>query len=279
MAAPGLMRVREFMTSTHLTVARAGDDLALAGQMMLWTNVRHLPVVRDDGEVVGVVSVRDVLRQRREGNDGAGSHVTVEEVMSYPPVTVTPDMPLVSAINTMLDRKIGCLPVVERGALVGILTTTDLLRNQLDGMLEWPQDRSPAAVRAFMRPTPAVAAADDEILDAAAVMASRRIRHLPVVDRERRLVGMLSDRDVRSALGDPGRILSDTDARERVRGILVGQVMHQDAVTVRADAPVTTAIERLTEERVGALAVVSDEGTLVGMLSYLDIIQALRDRL
>jgi CBS domain-containing protein len=272
------MRVREFMTSTHLTVAQVDDDLALAGQMMLWANLRHLPVVRD-GEVVGVVSIRDVLRQRREGSDGAGARVRVEEVMSYPPVTVTPNMPIAAAISTMLDRKIGCLPVVEGGALVGIITTTDLLRNQLEGALGWPQDRSPPVVRAFMKPAPAVVTAEDEILDAAALMASRRIRHLPVVGSDRRLVGMLSDRDVRTALGDPRRFLSDDDARDSVRGVLVRQVMHQDAVTVRANAAITTAIDRLTEAHVGAVAVVSDEGHLVGMLSYLDIIQALRDRL
>ncbi len=278
-ATGGLMRVREVMTSTHLSVARVDDDLALAGQMMLWTNLRHLPVVRDDGTVVGVVSVRDFLSRRRVGSDGAGARVRVEEAMSYPPVTVTPNTPLASAITTMLDRKIGCLPVVEDEVLVGMLTTTDLLRNQLEGVIEGPAERLPPAVRAIMKPSPAVVTAENEIFDAVALMASRRIRHLPVVDHERRLVGMLSDRDVRSALGDLGRLLSDADARERIRGTLVGQVMHQDAVTVRADAPVTTAIDRLTQEQVGALPVVSDEGILIGMLSYLDIIEALSDRL
>lgn len=273
------MRVREIMTSTHLAVARVDDDLALAGQMMLWTNVRHLPVVREDGTVVGVVSVRDFLSRQKAGNDGAGARVRVEEAMSYPPVTVTPNMPVASAITMMLDRKIGCLPVVEDDVLVGILTTSDLLRNQLEGVIERPADRVPPAVRAIMKRAPAVVTPDNEIFDAVALMAGRRIRHLPVVDHERRLLGMLSDRDVRSALGDLGRLLSDPDARERFRGTVVGQVMHQDAVTVRADAPISTAIDRLTEERVGALAVVSDEGILVGMLSYLDILEALGDRL
>ena len=267
------------MTSTHLAVARVDDDLALAGQMMLWANLRHLPVVRDDGEVVGVISLRDVLRRRKDAGDGPGPRVTVEDVMSYPPVTVTPNTPLASAITTMLDRKVGCLPVVEGGALVGMLTTADLLRSQLEGIIEWPQDRVAPAVRAVMKSAPAVAAADNEILDAVELMARRHIRHLPVVDPERRLLGMLSDRDVRAALGDPGRLLLDADACARVRGTHVDQVMHTDAVTVRADAPVTTAIERLTQERVGTLAVVADDGTLVGMLSYLDVIQALQDRL
>ena len=168
---------------------------------------------------------------------------------------------------------------MDRGALVGMLTTADLLRNQLDAMVERPADRLPPTVRALMKPAPAVVTPDNELFDAAALMGSRRIRHLPVVDHERRVVGILSDRDVRAALGDPTRFLSDADARERARETLVEQVMHKNVVTVRADAPITAAIDRLTHEGVGALPVVADDGKLAGMLSYLDIIQALQDRL
>jgi CBS domain-containing protein len=273
------MRVREVMTSTHLAVARAGDELALAVQMMLWSDAHHLPVVRDDGTVVGVVSARDLLRQPKEESGFPASHVTVEEVMSYPPVTVAPDTPLPSAVTMMLDRKIGCLPVVDHGALVGVLTTTDLLRNQLETLIDRPAARLPPTVRELMKPAPAVVMADNEIFDAAALMGSRRVRHLPVVDRQRRVVGILSDRDVRAALGDPARFPSEPDERERVRGTLVEHVMSRDVVTVQADAPVTTAIDHLTHDGVGALPVVAEDGKLAGMLSYLDVIQALQDRL
>jgi len=270
------MRVRDVMTSANLTTARPEDDVAVAMQMMLWTNTRHLPVVRD-GKVIGVVSERDLLRRGEEGK-AAGTVFSVEEVMRSPPVTIDPDAPLITAVSMMLSRKIGCLPVVAGDALVGMLTTTDLLRHELDTAIERPASGLPPAVRAVMKPAPAVVTADSELFDAAALMGARGVRHLPVVDREHKVVGILSDRDVRSALGDPGRFLAEPDAREQIRGKLVVDVMSNEIVTVPADAPLTVAIDRLVDQRIGALPVVGVDGKLVGMLSYLDIVQALRAR-
>jgi CBS domain-containing protein len=265
------------MTSANLTVARAGDDLALVAQIMLWTNARHLPVLRD-GRVVGVISARDLVRQPKEG-DPHWPGLTVEDIMSQPAVTVDPDTPLPKATSTMLSHKIGCVPVVEGEVLVGMLTTTDLLRYQLDASVERPATHLPPTVRALMKPAPALVVPETEVFDAAALMGARGVRHLPVIDREQKVVGMVSDRDVRAALGDPRRFLDDPDAREQVRDKTVGEVMSKPVVTVRADWPISSAVERLVHDQIGALPVVDDDGKLVGVISYVDIIQALEDRL
>lgn len=270
------MRVRDVMTSGDLATIRPGDDVALAAQMMLWTHARHLPVVRD-GEVVGVISERDLLRHRQNG-PGAGASVTIDEIMRSPPVVVDADEPLATAISLMFTRKLGCLPVVARGALVGMLTTTDLLRHQLDAALEQPAGTLPTPVRTVMKPAPAVVAPTSEVFDAAALMGARGIRHLPVVDREHRVVGVVSDRDVRAALGDPRRFLADPEARERARETRVADIMSKPAITIRADAPLTAAIGHLVHETIGVLPVVADDEKLVGIVSYLDVIQVLRSR-
>ena len=270
------MRVRDVMTSGTLATIRPGDDAALATQMMLWTNARHLPVVRD-GEVIGVVSERDVLHHRQDGQR-AGASLAIDEIMRSPAVVVDADAPLATAVSLMFTHKLGCLPVVERSALVGMLTTTDLLRHELDSALEGPAGTLPSAVRAVMKPAPAVVAPTSELFDAAALMGARGIRHLPVVDGAHRVVGIVSDRNVRAALGDPRRFLADPDARERARGMTVADVMSKPAITVLSDAPIDAAIERFVHDNVGALPVVADDGKLVGMLSYLDVIQALRSR-
>ena len=270
------MKVRDVMTTTRLAMVRPGDDLALAAQIMCWSNGRHLPVVEGD-QIVGVVSERDILTHRRPGSTGP-SDIMVKEIMRSPAVTTDADAPLAEAVSLMFTRKLGCLPVLTEGTFVGILTTTDLLRHELDTTIQSPARQLHDAVRMFMKPVPAVVQPTNELFDAAALMSARGIRHLPVVDDERRVIGVLSDRDVRTALGDPRRFLSDPAARERFRQTSVANVMSKPAITVQADSPITTAIDQLLQARVGALPVVDRQERILGILSYLDFIQILRDR-
>lgn len=271
------MKVRDVMMTTRLATVRPGDDLALAAQIVSWSNGRHLPVVERD-EIVGVISERDILAHRRPGSTGA-SDIAVKEVMRRPAVTIDADAPLVAAISLMFNRKLGCLPVLAEGTLVGILTTTDLLRHELDTAIQRPAGQLPDPVRMFMKPLPALVTPTDELFDAAALMGARGIRHLPVVDNAKRVVGVLSDRDVRAALGDPRRFLTEPGARERFRQTSVADVMSKPGITVHADSPITVAIDQLLLNRVGALPVVDDQGRILGILSYFDFIQVLRDRL
>lgn len=192
--------------------------------------------------------------------------------MRAPAVTISPDEPLVSAVSVMLQRKLGCLPVVHQGQLKGILTTSDLLRHELDTALERPAAGLPLPIRSVMTIAPAVVTTDTELFDATALMSARHVRHLPVVDRDHRVVGMISDRDVRNVIGDPRRFLDEPDARERVRATSVGDAMSRDVITLSQDAPITSAIPHLIHERVGALPVVDEAGRLVGVLSYIDLI-------
>jgi CBS domain-containing protein len=110
-------------------------------------------------------------------------------------------------------------------------------------------------------------------MDAVELMAACRIRHIPVVDEDGRVVGILSDRDVRSALGDP-REAAQSWPRAATR-IPVSMAMTQDPIVVRTDAPLGVAVAQLLNRGMGALPVVDGEGRLAGMLSYVDVIRAL----
>ena len=97
--------------------------------------IRHVPVISADG-LVGVISDRDVREALPSpiGPDGAAEyaaamdHIAVWKVMAEQVITVTPRTPLAQAAHLLADRKIGCLPVIEAGRLVGIVTETDVLR-------------------------------------------------------------------------------------------------------------------------------------------------------
>jgi len=207
------MKVREVMTSAKVTTARPEDTLPLAAQMMVWSNVRHLPVVHD-GHVIGVVSQRDLL-----GNDlvagTSGSSATVQEVMHAPAITVDADAPLETAVSLMFEHKLGCLPVMDQGMmLVGILTTTDLLKHLLAAAVVRPAGRPQRTVRALMKPVPAGMTATAELFDAAglivradapleaavAELLTQNVGVLPVIGDDGALVGTLSYPDLIRAL-------------------------------------------------------------------------------
>jgi CBS domain-containing protein len=130
------LRVRDWMTREVATVRR-NDRLTLADDLMRLGRVRHTPVLDDHSdELVGIVSQRDLFRGALARALGYGAHaqdrvlatLVIKDVMTTDPVTISPDATLADAARLMEGRKIGCLPVVEDGALVGILTESDFLR-------------------------------------------------------------------------------------------------------------------------------------------------------
>jgi CBS domain-containing protein len=130
----GEPRVRDIMQRNVVTIS-AGDTLSTVEDIMTLGGVRHMPVVRS-GKLVGVVSQRDLLRASLSNLTDFGSEqrraflqgVEIKRVMSAPAVTIDPDAAVKDAARVMAERKIGCLPVVDGGKLVGILTETDVLR-------------------------------------------------------------------------------------------------------------------------------------------------------
>ncbi len=114
------MRVQDFMTKRVETMS-TGESAAEALSRMRRKRIHHLVVTRGK-EILGVVSDRDLSDRSAEGREE-----TVEQVMTAPAATASPKMSMRQAANRMRGRGIGCLPVVEGGKLVGIITTTDLL--------------------------------------------------------------------------------------------------------------------------------------------------------
>ena len=105
--------------------------------------------------------------------------------------------------------------------------------------------------------------------EALAVCRERRVRHLPVLEAER-LVGIVSDRDLRSAapaLGDPGRV-------EALGKLRVSEVMSRDVVSARPDDPIEEAANEMRERRIGCLPVVENDA-LVGIITSSDVMEAL----
>jgi acetoin utilization protein AcuB len=130
MSTLGSRRVREVMTPAPVTIAPEAP-LAAALAAMRQHEIRHLPVVDSDGRFVGIVTDRD-LRQasfaRFRSLTEVSRDLLVQDVMTCGVVTIDPRATVARAATIMFERRIGSLPVVENGQLMGILTERDLLK-------------------------------------------------------------------------------------------------------------------------------------------------------
>jgi CBS domain-containing protein len=119
--------VGQFM-STDLFTVRADDLVDLAASVMEWRHVRHVPVEDEQGKLVGLVTHRALLhlfsRGRQAETEGP---LTVRDIMKHDPLTVSSSTPTLEALEIMQSKLVGCLPVVDDGQLVGILTSYDFL--------------------------------------------------------------------------------------------------------------------------------------------------------
>jgi predicted transcriptional regulator len=121
------MKVRELMTSKPATV-ELNSTCGAAATLMKQEDCGSLPVV-DNGRLVGIITDRDiVIRCVAAGKDP--KTLRVAEVMSADPITVKPDDDVARAEKVMAERQIRRVPVVEEGALVGIIVTAQIARSE-----------------------------------------------------------------------------------------------------------------------------------------------------
>jgi CBS domain-containing protein len=127
----GYNRVSQYMQTDLLTV-QPDDPVELVADLMSWERIRHVPVEDASGKLVGLVTSRAVLRhfaaiskKRSAGEEEAS--VAVADIMRRDLLTVTPDTLTVDAIAIMRRQRVGCLPVVQDGHIVAMLTEEDFM--------------------------------------------------------------------------------------------------------------------------------------------------------
>ena len=128
------MLVRDYMT-TEVTSLQESDTLLDATMVFVRSTLRHLPILR--GKIlVGIVTERDVKQYAPSILSGISSEeynrvmetTPLARVMTRDPLTMRPEQPVAEAAQLLTTKRIGCLPVVENGELMGIITTTDMMK-------------------------------------------------------------------------------------------------------------------------------------------------------
>jgi CBS domain-containing protein len=133
------MLVKDVM-KTQLVTLNADSKLGFANDIMYLGRIRHLPVVKGENIVVGILTQRDLYRASltsiltnwKENKEFLDS-IKVSDVMTKNVATINPDATIEEAAQVMIDKKIGALPVVkDKNKLVGLITETDVLQYFVD---------------------------------------------------------------------------------------------------------------------------------------------------
>jgi CBS domain-containing protein/gamma-glutamyl:cysteine ligase YbdK (ATP-grasp superfamily) len=129
-ARTGYHKVSQYMTTDIFTV-RPDDPVELVADLMSWERIRYVPVEDDKGRLVGLVSQRVVLRYladlAKQSREAGAESIPVADIMRRELITVTPDTRTLDATALMQKHRIGCLPVVQDGHIVAVLTEEDFV--------------------------------------------------------------------------------------------------------------------------------------------------------
>jgi CBS domain-containing membrane protein len=129
-----VITVKDLMT-TDLVTLKESESLETAREVMTERRLRHIPVLNEDSELVGLLTLRDVVAasvSALAGIDEDEQHeidacIPISAVMNREPAVVEEDTSLREAGQYMVDNKLGCLPVVSANGVVGIITDADFV--------------------------------------------------------------------------------------------------------------------------------------------------------
>lgn len=130
-----MLTVRQLMTLEPYSLHES-DNVLSARTLMTSKRIRHIPILTDSGTFSGLVTHRDLLSHAislladidEHTQTEIDSGIPVREIMRRDVLTIGPDIPVRDAAEILLENKYGCLPVLDSGKLVGILTEADFLK-------------------------------------------------------------------------------------------------------------------------------------------------------
>jgi CBS domain-containing protein len=273
----GRVKAKEMMQIRIISVS-SETSLAEARRVMTANKIRHLPVV-SNGRLVGIVTDRDIRNaspspattlSRGEINYQLDT-TPIKTCMTKDILTVGPDEDLVQGGQRIISGQLGCLPVLDEGQLVGIITETDLLKGFLAAA-------SPAGelmkVKDYMQKSPYTLGRDDLVLTAYHLMHDKHIRHLPIIASDAKLIGIVTDRDIRQAGASTAPHMAEHELTYLIQKMTIKDIMTTHLHTVQGETVVADAGQRLLEHKIGCLPVVNPDGGLEGILTVTDLLKA-----
>lgn len=255
----------ESIISKDLVTIDKDSHLHAALDIMEKRKISRL-VVTEGGKICGILAEEDIAN--RLGSAGKerklkAEHIHISGAMSKDPVSVEISTSVRDAARTMLERKFSSLLVRKEGAIVGLITKTDLVKTLC---------ASKKAVKEFYTPNPLIVKPDDTIVSVRKMMIARKVHRVPVVDKGV-LVGMLTERDIARGL-DTFRKAIDKYPQADITRLTVGLTMRPEPLTVSPEATVGKAASIMLEKKISGLPVVSDK---IGIITKTDLVRGIAE--
>jgi CBS domain-containing protein len=272
---------RDIMTSP-VRVVSPDATVAHARNLMVRHRISRLPVM-ENGVLVGILTKKDIAYRMRKGEPvwrrRPLDRVPVGALMTEHPVVVQPDTGVREIARIFTKQNFSSVPVVDGGAVVGIITKTDLMKSVLVRQITYP-------VGDVMEDVPAVSR-HHSLSHVISVMRERNDKVL-VIDDDGSPAGIISETNLAFYDDEPkasGVIGKEVTIRRRetaeggpgaalmaVASVTAGDVMTSPVLTISPETPVPTALTQMEKHHVNSL-VVMENGTVTGIIKRDDIIK------
>jgi CBS domain-containing protein len=277
-------QIEDIMTKNVITCTPT-DTIMKVRKLLIEHQISRIVVVSRENIPVGIITQKDLVAFMSSDKSMRGiDEIQAKEVMSGRLVTAKPDTPIKDAAETMINRKISSIVVVDdEGRLKGIVTKADLE--------SWYAYRKRGAykVNDFMTRNPLTVRPSHSIFLATSLMTKHEISRLVVVDDENKPVGVvtLTDATVLSDLLKPARVLKEgrpifvkglIALPKSVHLLTVGDVMTAGPLTANESEDLASAATLMAKHRISGLPVVDDAGKLVGIITKSDITRAVASK-
>ncbi len=320
------MRLARDIMNTDVKTLTLDHTVGHCLKFMKGRRVRHAPVVDlpSEGETkpyfVGVVSERDVLRLNEPDVEATGKQKKDQKslrqllvnIVARKPKSASPQTLVKDVIMTMIGNHIDMVPVLDDADLVGIITTTDLMKLffKLDEVIRKlcpdltkgtpPVDMSSESsaktkilsswvfrvVREIMTEQIISLEPQDDLARAIEVIQNEEIRHVPIMDEQEKFVGLVSDRDILKNLPYAGRRPPSPPKKFREHLFAINSwtkslllplesIMVRKVLQILPTCSVREAAEILYQKKISCLPVIDEQEKLRGIVTVTDLMRAL----
>ncbi len=256
------MKVKNIMTDP--IVVHKADTISHAMELMNKHDTRRLLVINGE-ELLGVITMRSIARTlgtwKKSNLPASSLHVATATTDLF--TRVLPDTDYEDAV-ALMNRKGGILIVTGNSEIQGWITPHEILRNA-------------GTVKGFAAEVmkEAIAVSPGErVAHARRLLLDKDIGRLPVVENGD-LVGIITERDVAKGMMNFRTLVPDHQQDERIRNLIVSDIMTRDVKSVRTNTPISEIISLILNENIGGVPVLNLRDELVGVISRRGIITRL----
>ncbi len=254
------MKVKDIMT-TPIQVHKA-DTVSHAMELMNKHDTRRLLVV-NGGDVQGVITMRSIAHKLGSGKSSnlpaSSLHVAAATTNMF--AKVLPDTDIKDAVAVM-DRSGGVLVVTDHGKIHGWVTPHELMKNVRAGK-GYAADIMKDAVSV---------SPGERVAHARRLMLDKDIGRLPVIENGI-VAGIITERDIANAMMNFRNLVPDNLQDERIRNLIVGDIMTHNVKSVRTNTPISDVISLILNENIGGVPVLNLRDEMVGIISRRAIIK------